>query len=299
MIPDLLSQLLAVIAPVALTAAIGAAWARAGLPFNLREFTPLILYIGTPCLILSSLLRVDVPPATLATIALAAAGVVALNATVGVAVLKLARLPINTFLPSLIFPNTGNMGLPLCLFAFGPEGLALAVPFMATTIIGQFLLGQPIAAGRFDLQGLVRSPIVAAVVIAILALAFDITPPLWIDNTVSLLGQFTLPLMLLALGASLAQLGVATWGRSIWLAALRIGGGLTAGVFVALALGLEGPALGVVLIQASMPVAVYNYLFAQLYGNRPEEVASLVVVSTLLSFLVLPGLLTWLLTQGP
>jgi len=47
--------------------------------------------------------------------------------------------------------------------------------------------------------------------------------------------------------------------------------------------------------QCTMPVAVYNYLFAQRYGDRPSEVAGAVVVSTALSFLTLPFLIVFVL----
>jgi predicted permease len=115
--------------------------------------------------------------------------------------------------------------------------------------------------------------------------------PRWAINTIDLIGQLTIPLMLLALGVSLSRLRVTKLGRSTALAGLRIGGGLALGFLLTALFGLKGQERGVVLIQASMPVAVFNYLFAQFYGNRPEEIAGIVVISTVMSFIVLPFLL--------
>jgi malate permease and related proteins len=47
----------------------------------------------------------------------------------------------------------------------------------------------------------------------------------------------------------------------------------------------------VLAIQSAMPVAVFNYLFAQLYRREPAEVAGMIVISTLISFVTLPALL--------
>ena len=110
-------------------------------------------------------------------------------------------------------------------------------------------------------------------------------------RSADLLGQFTIPIMILALGVSLAKLKVHSLGRSALLSLVRIGGGMALGFGIGALFGLEGVELGVVVLQASMPVAVFNYLFAQYYNNEPEEVAGLVVVSTAMSFMMLPFLL--------
>jgi predicted permease len=94
----------------------------------------------------------------------------------------------------------GNMGLPICLFAFGEEGLALAIVLFTVNVIGHFTFGMGIARGRADLRGLARLPLVYAVVLGLLLVFADLRLPLWIGNTLNLLGGLTIPLMLLALG---------------------------------------------------------------------------------------------------
>jgi predicted permease len=103
--------------------------------------------------------------------------------------------------------------------------------------------------------------------------------------------------MLLALGVALARLRPGGLGRATLLSALRLALGWGGGLLVVWLLGLEGTVRGIVLIEMAMPVAVFNYLFAQRYDNRPEEVAGMVLVSTLATVVLLPGLL-WLAWGG-
>jgi predicted permease len=215
----------------------------------------------------------------------------AIVGVLGALFLKGVALPNKIYLPSLIFGNNGNMGLPLCFFAFGESGLALAIAYFTVAAVGQFTVGHAISAGKGSVGQLLRTPLIWAVVMALALLATGTHLPLWASNTVVLIGQFTIPVMLIALGVSLSRLKVKSLGRSCALAGLKIGSGLGVGLLLALLFELKGEERGVILIQAAMPVAVFNYLFAQFYGNRPEEIAGIVVISTAMSFIVLPFLL--------
>jgi hypothetical protein len=121
------------------------------------------------------------------------------------------------------------------------------------------------------------------------------TPPKWIDTTTELLGGIVIPMMLITLGISLARLGVKSIPRSLGLSVLRLAMGFAVGIGVGAALGLEGTAREVLIVQSSMPVAVFNYLFALRYNTAPEEVAGMVLISTVLSFVTLPLLLWFVL----
>ncbi len=83
--------------------------------------------------------------------------------------------------------------------------------------------------------------------------------------------------------------------RSIAFSLARVFGGLLLGYIVCHLMGLEGVPRAVVLIQAAMPIAVFNYLLALRYNRQPEEVAGMVLVSTLIAFAGLPFLLAALL----
>ncbi len=291
----LIAELLAIVAPVLLIAGIGYAWERAGLPFDTKQLMTLVTWVGTPTLVISTLLK-TAPALTALGLMVVVAIVVHLVTTMaGYLVLRRTGLPQKTYLPSIIFGNCGNMGLPLSLFAFGESGLALAIAFFMVSAVGMFTVGQAIAIGRTSLITLVRTPIVWAVAFSVTMLATDTQLPRWTANTINVLGGFTIPIMLLALGASLARLKVQSLGRSIWLGLLRIIGGMLAGLAISVLFGLEGSARGVTILLSAMPVAVFNYMFAQYYDNQPEEVAGLVVVSTAMSFIMLPFLLPLLI----
>ncbi len=101
----------------------------------------------------------------------------------------------------------------------------------------------------------------------------------------------TIPLMLLMLGASLARLRIKTARNAVSLSVIRIVTGGAIDYAITFMLELHGAAQSVLIMQCAMPVAVYNYLFAQKWNNEPEEVAGLVVVSTLASIVTVPALL--------
>ena len=292
---NLLTELFAVIGPVFIIAAIGFYWGKSDKSFNTNQLTPIITYIGVPALVLSALLRVDLPFNTIGEIGLIAAISITIFGIIGYVVLRILNLPYRPYLPSLMFSNNGNMGLSLCLFAFGEEGLALAIAYFAVSAIAQFTIGPAIASGHASIIKLLKTPLVWAIICAVILIESDTTLPRWADNTINLLGQFTIPLMLFVLGVSLSRLHIKTFGRSCTMACLRVFGGLVVGYLLATLFELEGAAKGVVIVQAAMPVAVFNYLFAQLHNNRPEEVASIVVLSTALSFISLPFILTFIL----
>ncbi len=291
----MLQQIFSIIAPVFLIALIGYVWRQRRMPFDTAMITDLVTYIGAPCLLFSSLLVNGPDLAAIAEIIGATLLVASIVATVGAIMLKTLGLPLSAYLPPLIMPNVGNMGLPLCLFAFGEDGLALAVAYYAASSVLQFTAGVSIASGRISSDVIFRNPVVWAIIAAFALLYADIELPKWIANTTEVLAGFVIPLMIMSLGASLSRLKVATFGRSTGLAVFRLAMGFGVGVGVATVLGLEGPVRGVVIIQSAMPTAVFTYLFAVRAGARPEEVGSIVVISTVLSFMTLPLLLAFVL----
>ncbi len=288
-------EIVGIVAPVFLCAAVGYGWIRLGRPFDRDLVTRLITDVGAPCLVFSGLISLDASSDDLTTIVGAALLAMACFAALGAAVLRLARLPAHTFLPPLVFGNTGNMGLPLCLFAFGDEGLSLAVCFFATVAITHYSLGVWVWSGRVSVIELLRTPLFYGTLFGVAVLAADVAVPVWLRNTTQLLGGFTIPLMMITMGVSLAELRLHGLPRTVALSILRLGMGVAVGFALSAVLGLEGVARGVVVIQCSMPVAVFNYLFAERYDRSPEAVASLVVLSTILAFAMLPFLLGFLL----
>ncbi len=291
----MIAEIATIIAPVLIAALIGFVWARSGHRFDTSMVTSVVMTVGTPSLVIDTFLRVRPDPGAFAETVAAGLCLFAGFALLGMLVLRLAGLSFRDYLGGLMFPNMGNMGLPLCLFAFGEGGLALAIVLFMLAAIGNFTIGTSIAAGRLDPRALVRSPIIYAVAISLVFVIAEFEPPVWFANTVRLLGGMTIPLMLIALGVSLSRLKARSLAKSGWLSLVRMLGGFAVGLGVAELFGLEGAARGVIVLQASMPTAVFNYLFAERYGRAASEVAGMVLVSTLISFVTLPLLLWYLL----
>lgn len=288
-------DILAIIAPVMVISLIGYLWQRRGMPFDQNMVAVLVINIGTPCLLLNAILVNRPDLATMARISGAAVLVMALTALATWVILKVTALPVRVFLPAITFGNTGNVGLPLCLFAFGEAGLALAVAYFATQSVLQFSIGQGIASGEVSLRSVFRSPALYAIMLGCGLIAAGITLPRFLMNSITTLAGLSIPLMLMSLGVSLASLNVVALRRGVLFSVFRVAGGFALGVAVAWLMGLEGPARGAVIVQSAMPAAVFSYLFAARYNNQPAEVAGIVFISTIFSFLTLPLLMAYVL----
>ncbi len=286
-------QLFTIIAPVIICAGIGWLLASRGSRLDISQVTTLVTAIGMPCLVFHTLAGLSVSADAAAAMVAGALLHLALAGALGVATLAIAGLPRRTYLPALVFPNSGNIGLPLNMLAFGEVGLGLAVAVFCANSLLHFTVGTAIASGATSLRILARAPILYAIPPALVFLLTDLEPPRWIAATTEILGGMTIPLMLIALGVSLSRLRVRSLPRSVALALVRLLGGFAIGVVLAWLLDLEGAERGVLIIQSAMPSAVFNYLFALQYQNEPEQVAGIVVASTLISFATLP-LLLWL-----
>ena len=181
---------------------------------------------------------------------------------IGVIILKFQKKDYITELPPLILPNCGNMGLPICLFAYGQLGLGVASAISAVIIISHFTFG------------------IYAVLIAVGFLYFNIKPPKFVENTAFLLAYATIALILMSLGIALTKLKVFSYKNAIFSSFAR----LILGPLVALGLiyffDLKG-------VPAS---AILTYLVGSMYSSKKvvNSIAGTIVVSTVGSFLTLP-----------
>lgn len=288
---DVIIGLAGIVGPVFICVGLGCLWAKMGTPFDGRLITSLVYDVGAPCLILATFQKVELSPAAMGQLALATVTCYVAFAAIGWTLIRALRFHIPSYLPSLIFPLTGSMGLPVCYFAFGNEGLALGIVFFTFGAIGTFTVGAAIAEGNWSLSKLAKTPVIYAVALAVTLQLLHVRLPEWIFNTVNLLGGMVIPAQLIALGVSLLSLRAGGFARSAGLGVFRLVMGFTVGMGIATLFGLEGVAWAVVVLQCSMPVAVSSYLFAEKYNRKPEEVAGMVIVSTVVSFVTLPLLL--------
>lgn len=288
-------QLFTIIAPVLLCVAIGYAWARLEVPFDREFVTRIVMNIGAPCLVLNGIGGLGIDPIAFAAVIGIAALVVIVTAAAAAPILIGLRQPQRSYLPPVVFGNIGNMGLPLCYFAFGTEGLGLAIGFYLVYSVSQFTVGPLFQGRQAAWRTLVTTPAIYAAVFGLVLLSTGTSLPAWLGNTVELLAGLAIPLMLIALGHALGSFDVRRFGTSFGLSVMRLLLGFASGVLLVELLELEGATRGVVLIQASMPVAVFNYLMAARYDRHPDDVAGAIVVSTLISFVTLPFLLSYAL----
>ena len=193
-------------------------------------------------------------------------------------------------LPPFIMPNTGNMGLPICLFAYGSQGLGVSASISALIILAHFTLGIFLADRKFNINVILKNPPFYAIIISVIILFFKIEVPLFIENTTFLLMYATIFLILMSLGISLTRFKVFSFKKALISSIARVILGPLVGFLLIRYFNLEGFAAGVLLIQCSMPSAVLNYLVASIYSPKKivDSVASTIVVSTVMSFITVP-----------
>ena len=193
-------------------------------------------------------------------------------------------------LPPLILPNTGNMGVPICLFAYGTEGLGVSASITSIIILFHFTVGVFLADRKFNLNVILKNPPFYAIIFSALVLFNDITLPRVVINTTEWLMFATIFLILMSLGIALIRLKVFSFYKAIAASLTRMILGPIIGLLLIYYFNLDGFAAGVLLIQCSMPSAVLNYLVASIYSPKKiiDSVASTIVVSTLMSFITIP-----------
>ena len=287
-------EILAIMVPVVLIAGLGVVWTQRGKDFDTTLITNLVYYFGAPALVFSTLSVIEFD-AALGNFALAAIASFVGFAVLGAPILLALKMPVRTYLSTLMFPNMGNMGLPICLFAFGDAGLVLAVIYFSVAAVAHYTIGVWLLSGERTPTRLFKTPLVYAAGAALIFQGLGATPPGWLANTASLLGGMTIPLLLLTLGISLATTKVGHLVRGSGIAVLRLSIGFAVGLAISAAFGFTGVERGVVILECTMPVAVFSYLLASRFDRAPEDVAGAIAVSTGLSVITLPLILALVL----
>ena len=209
---------------------------------------------------------------------------------VGIIFLKFLKKDLIMELPPFILPNTGNMGLPICLFAYGSEGLGIAGAIASLIILFHFTLGVSLSSKKLNLEVIIKSPAFYSILIALFFIYFEIDMPNFVINTTMLLTYATIFLILMSLGIALTRLKVFSFNNALISSIARVIIGPLIGFFIIQTFDLSGVAAGVLLIQCAMPSAILNYLVGSIYSPKKivDNIASMIVVSTVLSFITVP-----------
>ena len=287
---ELYIKLIDVILPVFFIIGIGYYLGKKDPNFNTDFITTLAGNVGTPAMIFYTITSTGVTLEIFIEYFIYALIIIGGFAVIGVIVLDLMKNDVVSELPPLILPNTGNMGIPICLFAYGTEGLGIASAIASVIILLHFTLGVLLAKKSFSLKILITNMPIYGIIAAVLVLYFDWEVPGFVVNTTFLLTYATIFLVLMSLGIALTKLKVVSWLNASVLSGIRIVIGPVIGFSLIKYLNLSGLAAGVLLIQSAMPSAILTYLVGSMYSEKRvvDSIASVIVTSTLMSFVTIP-----------
>ena len=246
--------------------------------------------VGTPAMIFYTITTTGVTLSVFTEYFIYALIIIGGFSLVGIIFLLLLKKDFISELPPLILPNTGNMGIPICLFAYGTAGLGVASAIASVIILLHFTLGVLLAKKSFSFEILIKNMPIYGIIVSVIFLYFEWDVPGYLENTTFLLTYATIFLVLMSLGIALSRLKVVSWTHASILGAVRVIIGPLIGFGLIKFLNLNGFAAGVLLIQSCMPSAVLTYLVGSMYSEKKvvDSVASVIVTSTVMSFITIP-----------
>ena len=285
----LLAKLFEVLFPVFLIIGIGFWYGKKDPKFNTKFITTFAGNFGLPAIIFYSLTTTSISFELFLRFSYYITLYVGFFAILGIIILKLLNKDIYRLLPPLILPNTGNMGMPLCLFAYGKIGLAIATAITAMILVFHFSLNILLASKKFSLKPLFKCIPVYALLISLLFVYYKIPAPKFLENATFLIGYSTIFLVLMSLGVALSKLKVFSIKETIIYSFVRVIIGPIVGLAFVKFFNLTGVEAGVMFIQSAMPSAVLTFLVSEIYSPKKisNSIASTVALSTFLSFFTL------------
>ena len=287
---ELYLKLIDVIVPVFFVIGIGYYLGKKNPEINTDFITTFAGNVGTPAMIFYTITTTGVTLSVFTEYFIYALVIIGGFILVGVLFLLLLKKDFISELPPLILPNTGNMGIPICLFAYGTAGLGVASAIASVVILLHFTLGVLLAKKSFSLEILIKNMPIYGIIVSVIFLYFEWDVPGYLENTTFLLTYATIFLVLMSLGIALSRLKVVSWAHASILGAVRVILGPLIGFGLIKYLNLDGFAAGVLLIQSCMPSAVLTYLVGSMYSEKKvvDSVASVIVTSTIMSFVTVP-----------
>ena len=287
---ELYLKLIDVLFPVFFVIGVGYYLGKKDPNFDTKLITNFAGNIGTPAMIFYTITTTGITLDIFIEYFIYALIVIGGFSLVGLLFLFILKKDVISELPPLILPNTGNMGIPICLFAYGTVGLGVASAISSVVILLHFTLGVLLAKKKFSLEILIKNVPIYAILAAVVFLYFQWDVPGYIENTTFLLTYTTIFLVLMSLGIALSRLKVVSWTHASILGAVRVIIGPIIGFSLIKFLNLNGFFAGVLLIQSAMPSAVLTYLVGSMYSEKKvvDNIASVIVSSTLMSFITIP-----------
>lgn len=290
----MIETIASIVFPVFGLVAVGFLYGRYHAP-DMAATNRLNLEVFTPALILSVLIGKDFHLAEYRELALGTVLVVLGSGLLAWPAGRILGYRMRTFVPPMMFTNSGNMGLPLAVLAFGDQVLPAAVVLFLVENTMHFTLGNAMLEGRVHPLVLLRLPMLQATLagLAVSLLQIPVYAPL--QTAIDLLGQVSIPLMLFALGVRLTAVDLGDWRIGLVGALLCPLSGITAALVAGPLLGLGSTELALLVLFGALPPAVLNYMLAEKFDQEPARVASIVLLGNLASVLVIPLTLAFVL----
>jgi len=301
-----MNVLINVVLPVFIVAGL-AALAKARLGLHARSISRVAFYLFTPALVFDSLSTTNVGWdvfGKLAAIMIILAILMWMLGTLASRLMGLQGTTQAAFLVAILIMNVGNYGIPVNSFAFGPASLAPASVFftmgaMLSASLGVFLSARGQASAKLALRRTVSQPLVYAAALGLLVNLSGWTVPEPLSRAFHLMGQGSVPTMLVVLGIKLADL-MQNRQRTVHVPALvfvtvaRLLLAPAIAWLLAGAMGLQGLARNVAIVEAAMPTAVITTILATEFETDSSFAALCVLVTTLISLPTLTLLLNLL-----
>jgi len=283
----MLLRIIAIIFPIFAIVAVGYAYARVKKP-DMTFANQLNMDLFVPALVFAALANKSFDLMANWRLALGGTVIVLGSGLLAWPVAKLMKVPANTLLPPMMFNNSGNMGLPLMVLAFGEQALPLAVVLFFVENTLHYSLGTWMLDHHAKLWNLWRVPVIAAAIagLAVSLLRIELWAPLYIG--IKMLGDVSIPLLLFSLGVRLTDSVSKDVTLGLVGAALCPLDGMAIAWAMAPLLGVDDMQAGMLLIFGALPPAVLNYIFAEKYKQEPERVASIVMIGNTASLLFIP-----------
>jgi malate permease and related proteins len=287
------SEILNVILPTFITIVIGYVIGKI-IKIDMTGVVDVIFYIGLPALAFVSILSKEIvfldavkvwASALLVTLGCAAAAWVLFR------IMK--KKHSGLYLP-ISLPNTVNIPFPIISLAYGSSGLFAATLYYIPNVIMIYSAGIFVAAGKGwqqNLKTMLKVPTLYAAILALLLNFVHVSVPSLIIKPFEFIGSMVTPAVVLTLGYSLSHVKITSLSTTFLASLVRVGGGLAIGFLMVELFGMTGILRSVVVLMSSMPSAVNTYLIAAKYKNEPELVASVVLVTTIISLVLIPFLL--------
>lgn len=290
----MLAKIFLIIFPLFAIAGAGYAYGRWRRP-DMTFANQLNMDVFVPALIFHVLSGKSFDPQGYAALALAVFIVICAVGVVLTPLVLAMRIEPRTIIPPMMFKNTGNMGLPLAVFAFGEDALPAAVVIFIVSSTLHFTLGTYIMNRRAGFLWIFKVPVIQATLAGLLFSLSDWTLPHAVATPIEMLSRVSIPLLLFSLGVRLTDIDLRDWRIGVIGAALCPIAGVAAAALVLWLLPLAQTQAQQLIIFGALPPAVLNYILAESYRREPRRVASVVLLGNLASLLSIPAVLAFVL----